>query len=72
MDKKEQKAVLEAVLFTMGEAVEIERLAAVLEISKKETKELLLEMKADYDMKEKGFTLMELVDCFQLCTMSDL
>ena len=58
MDKKEQKAVLEAVLFTMGEAVEIERLAAVLEISKKETKELLLEMKADYDKKDKGITLM--------------
>ena len=53
MDKKEQKAVLEAVLFTMGEAVEIERLAAVLEISKKETKELLLEMKADYDKKDR-------------------
>ena len=62
MDKKEQKAVLEAVLFTMGEAVEIERLAAVLEISKKETKELLLEMKADYDKKDKGI----------MCTKSEM
>ena len=59
MDKKEQKAILEAVLFTMGEAVETERLAAVLEIGKKETKELLLEMKADYDRAERGITLME-------------
>ena len=72
MDKKEQKAVLEAVLFTMGEAVEIERLAAVLEISKKETKELLLEMKADYDKKDKGITLMELEDSFQMCTKSEM
>jgi len=72
MDKKEQKAVLEAVLFTMGEAVEIERLAAVLEISIKETKELLLEMKADYDKKDKGITLMELEDSFQMCTKSEM
>ena len=72
MDKKEQKAVLEAVLFTMGEAIEIERLAAVLEISKKETKELLLEMKADYDKKDKGITLMELEDSFQMCTKSEM
>ena len=72
MDKKEQKAILEAVLFTMGEAVETERLAAVLEISKKETKELLLEMKADYDKKDRGITLMELEDSFQMCTKSEM
>ena len=42
--KKEKKAVLEAILFTMGEAVEVERLAEVIEEDNDKTRELLLEM----------------------------
>lgn len=72
MERNEQKAVLEAVLFTMGEAVETERLASVLEISKKEIRELLLEMKAEYDQTDRGVTLMELEDSFQMCTKSQM
>ena len=47
MTKKEKKAVLEAILFTMGDAVEVERLAAVIEEDKDKTKDLLLELKDD-------------------------
>lgn len=72
MEKNEQKAVLEAILFTMGEAVETERLASVLETGKKETRELLLEMKAEYDGADRGVTLMELEDSFQMCTKAQM
>ena len=41
MTDKEKKSILEAILFTMGDAVETERLAAVIEDSKENTKELL-------------------------------
>lgn len=68
MNREQQKAVLEAVLFTMGEAVEADRLAAVLEIDKKEVKDLLLEMKEEYENRESGVTLIELEDSFQMCT----
>ena len=44
MERQKEKAVLESILFTMGESVEVERLAAVLEQDKKYTKELLLEI----------------------------
>ncbi len=72
MERNEQKAVLEAILFTMGEAVETERLASVLETGKKETRELLLEMKAEYDGADRGVTLMELEDSFQMCTKAQM
>ena len=72
MEKKRYEAIIEAILFTMGESVEVERLASVLEQDKKYTKELLLEMKAEYDEKESGITLMELEDSFQMCTKSDM
>ncbi len=48
MDKKKAKAVLEAILFTMGDSVEIDRLAAVIEDDKDTTVRLLEEMAADY------------------------
>ena len=64
MERDKAKAVLESILFTMGESVEVERLATVIEEDKKTTKELLLEMKEGYDSRECGITLMELEDSF--------
>ena len=60
MDRKREKAILEAVLFTMGESVEVERLAAVIEEDQKITRKLLMELKKDYERKECGVTLLEL------------
>ena len=54
MERQKEKAILEAVLFTMGESVEVERLAAVIEEDKKTTRELLVEMKEEYEEKECG------------------
>ena len=72
MEREKAKAVLESILFTMGESVEVERLAAVIEEDKKTTKELLLEMKDNYESRECGITLMELEDSFQMCTKGDM
>ena len=72
MDRQEEKAILEAILFTMGESVEIERLAAVIEEDKNTTRQLLMEMKEEYDQKSGGITLIELEDSFQMCTRAEM
>jgi segregation and condensation protein B len=72
LDKKEQKAVLEAILFTMGESVEVDRLAEVIELNIKETRELLLELQKDYGKKDRGITLIELDGAFQMCTKAEM
>ncbi len=72
MDKQRKKAILEAILFTMGESVEVERLASVIEEDNKATRELLIEMKEEYEGKECGVTLIELEDSFQMCTKSEM
>ena len=72
MDRQKEKAILEAILFTMGESVEIDRLAAVIEEDKKVTKELLLELQKEYTEKESGIALMELDDAFQMCTNAEM
>ncbi len=72
MERQKEKAVLEAILFTMGESVEVERLASVIEEDKKTTRQLLLELKEEYEAKEGGITLMELEDSFQMCTRAEM
>ena len=47
MERQKAKAVLEAILFTMGESVEVERLATVIEEDKKVTAEILAEIGAE-------------------------
>ena len=72
MDREKQEAILEAVLFTMGESVELGKLAEVIGESKEDTKEILSEMKEKLNQSNRGISLMELEDSFQLCTKSEM
>lgn len=72
MDKNKQKAVLEAILFTMGESVEVDRLSEVIEQDEKTTRNLLLELQKDYEKSDRGITLMELDGAFQMCTKAEM
>lgn len=72
MEKSKAKAVLEAILFTMGDSVEIDRLAAVIEEDKDITKNLLNEMAEEYQREERGIAVTVLDNAVQLCTKSEL
>ncbi len=72
MEREKAKAVLEAVLFTMGESVEVGRLAAVIEEDKKTTKGLLEELAQSYQEADRGIELIELDDAVQLCTKNEM
>ena len=72
MERQKAKAVLESILFTMGESVEVDRLSCVIEEDKKATRQILLEMKEEYDGREGGITLMELDGSFQMCTKAEM
>lgn len=71
MERQKAEAVLEAILFTMGEAVEISRLASVLEMDEKEVKELLAGMQERYAEESRGISLMWLEDSIQLTTKAE-
>lgn len=68
MKENEKEAVLEAVLFAMGEAVSLEKLSAAVESEKEETREILEKMKKGYQKKSRGIQLIEMDGSFQLCT----
>ena len=44
MEEKNYEAIIEAILFTMGESVELSRIAAALELPEKDTREILEHM----------------------------
>ena len=62
------KAIIEAILFSMGEAVEIEKLAQALDTDKKTVRECIKEMQEAYESEERGMKLIEINGTFQLCT----
>lgn len=70
MDKR--KAIIEAILFTMGESVEVSRLAEVIDSDVKTTKSLLTEMQREYLERDGGIQLLILDDAVQLCTRKEL
>ncbi len=72
MDRTKAKAVIEAVLFTMGESVEISRLADVIEEDVKTTKAIIKEMQESYEQEERGILLTQFENAVQLCTKSDM
>ena len=71
MEEKKRKAAIEAILFTMGDAVELERIAKAIEQTPEETLKLLHGMMEDYKKEERGIQLIELDNSFQLCTKKE-
>ena len=41
MEEKNYEAIVEAILFTMGESVELEKIAAAMELDKKKPKKII-------------------------------
>ena len=68
MEKQKAEAVIEAVLFTMGDSVEVARLAEAVGENVGETKKILENMKQKYEEQGRGITMIELEDSVQLCT----
>lgn len=72
MDKKKAEAVIEAVLFAMGDSVEMSKLTHVLEMETKDIQEIISSMNERYQREERGIYILELENAYQLCTKPDL
>ena len=68
MDTETKIATLEAILFAMGESVELSKLAEIIEEDRDATKELLNRLSEKYQSPESGIELLELEDSYQLAT----
>ena len=71
METKKLEAALEAILFTMGDAVELDRMAKAIDQDSDTTRKLLHHMMDCYREENRGIQLIELENSFQLCTKKE-
>ena len=68
----EQLGILEGILFVMGdEGCDLKTLSEIMEISEDEVKNLLKELKKNYEAKDRGLRISYLGDAFKLTTKQE-
>ncbi len=65
---KNIECALEAVLFSLGEAVETEKLAEALEVKEEEIKSAFETLKKKYEDENRGIKLIEIDNSIQMCS----
>ena len=66
------KAQIEAILFTMGESVEISKIANALEIKPGQVKKIVKEMQKELEDENHGIKIIELDNAYQMCTKPEM
>ncbi len=72
MELRELEAKIEAILFTMGEAVELERIAFAVEHDEDTVRKVIRNMMDTYKDEERGIQIIELDGAFQMCTNASM
>lgn len=71
MNIKKTEAAIEAILFTMGESVEAEKIAAAIDHDVDTTVKIIHNMMDKYEAEDRGIKIIELDKSFQLCTKQE-
>ena len=72
MEEKNYEAIIEAILFTMGESVELDKIANAIELDKQETKKKIEALQQKYEQEERGIQIIELDGAYQMCTKNEM
>ncbi len=72
MEIKEAEAAIEAILFAMGDSVDLEKIAKAIEVDAATTRKIIYGMMEHYRARNRGIQIVELDGAFQMCTKSSL
>ncbi|QEK12199.1 SMC-Scp complex subunit ScpB [Crassaminicella thermophila] len=70
MDEKKIKSIIEAMLFVWGDPVNIKTIADIISLPPEFIRKCLLDLKKEYEVQDRGIQIIEVNNCFQLCTNS--
>ena len=62
------ESAIEAILFTMGDSVELGKIASAIEHDEETTRKIVHQLMDKYQAEDRGIQIVELEDSFQLCT----
>lgn len=71
MEIKEVRAVIEALLFAAGDAVELETIADIVDVDKKTLKSIIKNMMDEYNYERRGLHIIKLDDSYRMCTRGE-
>ena len=71
MEIKRIEGEIEAILFAMGEAVELSRIAKAIQQDMTITENIIRNMMIRYQEEDRGIQIIELENSFQLCTKKE-
>lgn len=66
------EGIIEAILFTMGDSVELSKIAIAIEQDEETTRKIIHNMMDKYEQEDRGIRIIELEDSFQMCTKPDM
>lgn len=72
MERQKQEAIIESILFTMGDSVELSKLAEVIEEDVNVTRTIICEMSDKLKEEDRGISIIELDGAFQMCTKGEM
>ena len=67
---KKIQASIEAILFTMGEAVPLAKIAYAIDHDEETTRKIILNMMDRYEEEDRGIKVIEINNSYQMCTKS--
>lgn len=70
-EEREYEAIIEAVLFTMGNSVELRQLAAAIDQAEGVAMGAVQRVKRQYERERRGMQIIELENSFQMCTKAE-
>lgn len=71
MEIKKLQAAVEAILFTMGDSVELDKIAAAIEHDEETTKKIVHSLMDRCEEEDRGVRIIELENSFQMCTKKE-
>lgn len=68
----ETEGIIEAILFAMGDSVELTKIAAAIEHDENTTRKMIRQMMDKYEAEDRGVRIVELDGSYQMCTKTEL
>ena len=72
MEIEKLQSAVEAILFTMGDSVGLDKLADAIGHDEETTKKLIHSMMDRYEEEDRGIKIIELDNAYQLCTKKEM
>ena len=71
MKIKKMEAAIEAILFSMGESVELSQIAGAIQQDTETTRKIIQNMMDKYQKEDRGIQIIELEQSYQLCSKKE-